>query len=92
MPPAFNSYRLTKSGSLNVKYPELAKLLGLSSRSDSVIAFEVPGVKAVLLVRLDPLTPIPEALRRIVEPENTALPALVDQADDLSEEGSEEVL
>lgn len=72
MTPKFKTHELTKSGSLNIKYDWLKKKLALKDKTDTVIEFEIPGLDAVLLMRLDPMQPIPERVQRLIDEDHNA--------------------
>lgn len=68
MHPKFKTQNLKKSGSLNFSKAWLAENLDIHSPDDSVIQFAIPGQKAVILLKLDPLNPLPQAILDIVTP------------------------
>lgn len=72
MTPRFKTHELSKSGTLSIKYDWLKQKIGLVEKTDTVIEFEIPGLDAVLLMRLDPMQPIPERVQRLIDEDHNA--------------------
>jgi hypothetical protein len=91
MTPRFKTHPLTKSGSLNIKFNEIQSKLNLEGKEDTVIEFEIPGIDAVLIMRLNPMEPIPEAVQRIIDDSSSLHDSSEEEIDESPAENAEEV-
>jgi len=62
----FRTHRLTHGKNLLIKGKDLQKL-GVSSSEDTLIEFDVPGLSAVIIMKLNPLEPVPVEILKMIE-------------------------
>lgn len=61
----YSTHKIAQNGSLNLRKKWLKGQLGIESEKESVLEIKIKDLDAVVLLKFDPLAPIPELIKKL---------------------------